>query len=291
MQLPVSRKALLLSVAAAALVITAFAFQSGKKISPADNLNNKDTVPATKKKSRDAFSHRERFSDFDEELRELEKAKWELDANLDKIDWDKINDEIDKSMKEAQKELENTHLELGDVQKEIHDALKNIDFDEIGEETGKAVQQSIKNIDFDDIGRQVQKALHEVKVNLNSPEFDRTLKEAARVDMSEVKKSLEQARVELEKNKLNLQEQLEKARTEIDKASEEFRAYDEMLDRMDEEGLIDRNKDFIIEFDGGELYIDHHKQPAELRDKYRKYFRKDGTEIRRKNGRFDINID
>ena len=84
---------------------------------------------------------------------------------------------------------------------------------------------------------------------------------------------------------------MDKAREHLEKAKEELEGYQEMLEQMESAGLIDKHSDYTIEYDEGELYINHKKQADEVRDRFKKYFSKDGIEIRKKNGRFDINID
>jgi len=64
-----------------------------------------------------------------------------------------------------------------------------------------------------------------------------------------------------------------------------------MLDEMEKDGLINSKEDYDIEYKEGNLYINDQKQPQEVLNKYKEYFKKDNTRIYKKNGGFNISID
>ena len=54
----------------------------------------------------------------------------------------------------------------------------------------------------------------------------------------------------------------------------------DFTDQLQKDGLIDKKKGYSIEWkNGGELYINGKKQPKEISDKYKKYYKKDGWRL------------
>jgi hypothetical protein len=88
---------------------------------------------------------------------------------------------------------------------------------------------------------------------------------------------------------LNMKETMEKARQEVDKAKEEVKGYQEMIYAMEKDGLLNTKEDYSIEFRKAELSINGQKQPTEIFNKYKKYFKKERLTIRKENG--DMQID
>jgi phenylalanyl-tRNA synthetase alpha subunit len=153
------------------------------------------------------------------------------------------------------------------------------------------MQQAEKNIDFKKMQQDIERSILEAKDHLNSDEFKRAIEEASKVDMSQIRKELENAKLEIEKNKVNMKEEMSKAKEDIKKAKEELKAWQQMLDEMEKDGLINTKEDYDIEYKDNELYINHQKQAQEVLNKYKDYFKKDNTRIYKKNGGFNISID
>lgn len=109
--------------------------------------------------------------------------------------------------------------------------------------------------------------------------------------MSQVREELENAKLEIEKNKANMKEEMDKAKEDIKKTKEELKAWQQMLDEMQKDGLINTNADYDIEYKDSGLFINHQKQTKEVLNKYQGYFKKGNTRIYKKNGRFNISID
>jgi len=177
------------------------------------------------------------------------------------------------------------------IKREVAESLKEIDFDKIKEETKLAMQQAEKNIDFKKMQEDIERSVAEAKENLNSEEFKRSIEEASKIDMSQIRRELENAKLEIEKNKVNIKDEMNKAKEEIKNAKEELKAWQQMLDEMEKDGLINTKEDYEIEYKEGNLYINNQKQPQEVQNKYKAYFKKDNTHIYKKNGGFNISID
>ena len=77
---------------------------------------------------------------------------------------------------------------------------------------------------------------------------------------------------------------------EIEKAKIEFKGYQEMVYEMEKDGLLNTKADYTIIYRDEELTINGKKQPAEVTNKFKKYFSKDGVTIRKEKGEMNINI-
>jgi chromosome segregation ATPase len=292
MSLHLTFKHWLMIIAPIAVAATAVAWSGGETYNPQNHYNPQDTVPV--KEHRKAYHRKDKETgekDLDKELKQLDKDMQNLDGRLENMDWGKIDGQIEKAMEKLDKEMEHHELDMEKMQKDIENAMKDIDFKKIEEETNKAVQQARENIDFNKIEKDIQQSLEEVKKQLNSEEFRKSLDAAKHIDMTKIKESLSHARLEMEMNKVDIKEEMHKAKEEIKKAKEELKGYREMLDEMEDAGLIDTNEDYSIEYKNGDLYINNQKQSQDVLSKYRKYFEKDNSRIYKKNGRFNINID
>jgi hypothetical protein len=63
-----------------------------------------------------------------------------------------------------------------------------------------------------------------------------------------------------------------------------------MLDEMEKEELINRKADYDVDYRDGDLFINGQKQPNDILNRYKGYFKKDNTRIYKKDGRFNIDI-
>src|SRR5262249_25422305 len=111
----------------------------------------------------------------------------------------------------------------------------------------EAAKEQMKNIDMDKLKIQMQ----ELQNKFNS---------------DEIKKEIDGA--------------MKGAKESIEKAKKELQDLKDLTDQLQKDGLIDKKKGYSIEWkNGGELYINGKKQPKEISDKYRKYYKKDGWRI------------
>ncbi len=250
--------------------------------------DKQDTTPV--KKNHHAYKEGS-DKDLDKEIEKLDKALEKMDGKLDNIDWKEMEMQIENSMKKLDKEMEHHQVDMEKMEETIRESLKGIDFEKIEKETNRAVQQATENIDFKKIEESIERSVAEVKEHINSDEFRKSLEAAKNVNMAEIKESLERARLEMGKNKVDIKSEMGRAKEEIKKAKEELKGYRQMLDDMEKDGLINTSEDYSVEYKDGSLYINDQKQPQEVLNKYRNYFKKDNTRIYKKNGRFNINID
>jgi phenylalanyl-tRNA synthetase alpha subunit len=96
---------------------------------------------------------------------------------------------------------------------------------------------------------------------------------------SEISNALREADVEvngaenMDDLKMHLDKELSKAKTGIAKAKTALTAMKEFTDNLEKDKLINKKKGYKIELKGSDMYINGTKQPKEVTDKYRKYFK------------------
>jgi chromosome segregation ATPase len=235
--------------------------------------------------------------DLDKELRQLDKAQEHLDKLKDK-DWGKMQRDIEESLKkidldkiqrEATAAMKQADLERIDAQ--IQRSLKAIDFDKIQHE----LDESLSKIDKEQITRELEKARIQVDQALEKANWQQELKnqkfqhEEIEKQMADAKKQLEKAREQMKSQQFDFKKDLDKAKIDIDRAKEELKSYQEMIYAMEKDGLLNTKDDYTIEYKEGDLYINDKKQPQEVTDKYKKYFKKDKVTIKKEDGHININ--
>jgi hypothetical protein len=211
-----------------------------------DNKKSKDIT--TNNAARDTTEPKQRNDDKDEfRMNELEDAMKQLDIQMQKLDL-QMNDMNVKISKQVQEAIANIDIEK--INKDVQENLKNINFDKIKIEVDKSLEQAkqqMKNIDVDKMKIHMQ----ELQNKFNSEEF---------------KKQIDKA--------------MKGAKENIEKAKKDLQGIKDFTDQLQKDGLIDKDKGYSIEWkNGGELYINGKKQPKEISDKYKKYYKKDGWRI------------
>jgi len=253
MSFSLNAKYALLALIPIGIAFTTIAWQHSDNNASDKNQQGQDTIPA--KHHHKDFRNDDLQDDenLDRAMRKLDEALKNVEVNLDQIDWDHIQHQIDVSLEKANEEIK-THIDMDDIQKQVDQALNSIDMKKIQRETDRALQHAANNIDFKKINDEINRALNNMKTELNSDQF--------RIDMRDAEKA--------------------------DNESDDYR---DLLDGMENDGLISENGDFHIAHKDGELYINDQKQPKEVVDKYKKYFKQDNIRISRNNGRFNVDTD
>lgn len=200
-------------------------------------------------------------------------------------EFDKLQLDLDKSLLQVNDELKK--MDFSKIQKDIEASLKSVDMEKIK----KDVELSLKSIDMDKMMAEVSNSLKNINLTYNEVEIEKALAEAkkeidkARIEINninkeEIQKELAQAGKEIEKarkeiDKIDLDKIMSEATESINKAKTELNLTKDMFTEMRKDGLINSKKGFTIEYKNKELFIDSKKQPANVTDKYRRYFKKD----------------
>lgn len=206
-----------------------------------------DTPPPAKKKVRD-----------------LDEAIAELDAmDLDK-EMEKVQEEINRAMKE---------IDAAKISQEVQKAMREVDFSKMQEE----INNAMKEIDMEKIKMEVEQSLAKVDWEKMKAE----LAGMQKVDFSKMQEELAQSLAQLkdiqpriEKELANVKVDMKKVKESMEKAKVELKEYKEFVDALDRDGLIDKNSDYSIRHEDGELFINGKKVSREVYSKYSDYLKK-----------------
>ncbi len=172
--------------------------------------------------------------------------------------------------------LDNLSVQLTDMLKEL-----SVDMPELSTELTKA----LKEIDSEKINIEINKALKEVKDmdwSKIKKDIDEAMEELNKQDFVKIKVDMDNMKEELNKMEVNLNIDFGKMKLDLSKAKESLKKFAEMMKEMKADGLIKKGDPINIQWKKGELYINDQKQPANIRDKYKKYF---------SEGDFKFNLD
>ena len=214
----------------------------------------------------------------------------ENSGSLKMKDFDNLQNVLDKSLVDAVAEIKK--IDFAKIQKDIEASLKSVDMAKIMED----VNRSLKAVDMDKLMADVTSSLNDIDWGEKNEEIEKALKEAKKeiekakleirdIDRGKIEKELDKAKLEIEKSrteidKIDLTKIMSEAREGIDKAKEELKLTKEMFNEMEKDGLINSKEGFTIEYKNKDLYIDGKKQSEKTTDKYRKYFKQDHFKIR-----------
>lgn len=268
-----------------ALVITATAWQGqpGKT-----THTTTDTIPDKNK-----------IKNIDEALEQLEKSKKELERTLQEKNWE-------KEMKGA---LEKSHFDAEKMKLQIDEAVKQIDAKKMQEEITRAMkevdlekmkielQQSLDKVDIGQMKEQLEKAMKQIDAAKIQADINSSI---AKIDMEKIKLELDKVKEidfkgieeSLKKMQPELEKSMQTAKEGIEKAKKELLEYKSFIDGLDNDGLIDKDKDYIIQYKNDELTINGKKQSAEVVKKYSSFLKekKDFT-IKKDKDNFNIDND
>jgi hypothetical protein len=93
---------------------------------------------------------------------------------------------------------------------------------------------------------------------------------------------------DLKKQKFDFRKEMDNAKVDIDKAKTEMKGYQEMIYDMEAAGLLNTKEDYTIEYKDGDLFINNKKQPQNVTDKYKKYFKHKTIAIKKQDGQMKI---
>lgn len=253
--------------------------------------NFTDTIPSKK------MQKEKEKKDFDKELKELEKAEKELRA-FDNDDWDEISDQIEAAIGRIDfgrigLEFEDaTKNELKDLDKQIERSMKDINWNELNDEIEKSMQE-VRDIDFEKLREEIQDSKGELNLLKNGEwqkKFDAIDWKELNADIAGAMKDVKDLdfNFDFDKKGFDLDFHFEATADDLRKAKEELLGFKEMVYEMEEDKLLNTEKDYTIEFKKGELFINQKKQSDQVTAKYKKYFKND-LRIIKENGNININ--
>ena len=245
------------------------------------NISNADTIPQGR--------------DLEKELQQLSNARKQLE-NLSKQDFSAMQQQLQESL--AQLDQHKIQLQVEKAMKEVNieqslraaeDAMKKIDLDGLMAELEAESRLSTK--EREKIRQEIAKAKIEVDKELKNKDW----KELKEVDMKEIEKEMQKARIELEEarkemgeNASNIKKELADASKNLDEAEAEIKGYQEMIYKIESPKLLDTKKDYPIEWNAPDLKITGQVQSKTISGTYKKYFNDDKTVIEKENGKMNI---
>jgi hypothetical protein len=251
----------IMMVAALVLTITSWQTEPGKNIHA-----NSDTIPKNK------------VTNIDEALQQLDKSMQELQRTLQARDWD-------KEMKEA---LDKAHFDSEKMKVQLDEAMKQIDSKKMQDQ----IQRAMKDIDFEKMKTDLQGNLDKMDIKELKEEIQKAVKEIdlqkiqtdinisiSKIDMDKIKVELDKVKEidfkgiedNLKKMKPEIEKSMQDAKESIDKAKKEMMGYKSLIDELNRNGLIDKNKNYTIEYKSGSLSINGKKQSADVVKKYNSF--------------------
>ncbi len=238
--------------------VVSMSFQNNP-FGPIDKLDTlseiQDTIPEKGAKTDNQMS----MKDFNQLMLNMDKEMIKMQKEISKIDFDKMHQQITASLNK---------VDLDKIKLDIDKAMKEIDIDKIEQ----GVKSALKEIDWNKVNNDVKVSLQEAK------------KEIEKINMVEIKKEMEKAKLEIEKSKneikkINVDEIMKNANAGIAKAKEELQLTKNMFTEMEQEGLINQKEGFTIEFKDKALYINGKKQSEATSQKYKSYIKGDSFKI------------
>ncbi|MEO5682407.1 MAG: hypothetical protein ABIQ88_07175 [Chitinophagaceae bacterium] len=286
--------------------LTGIAWQTN----PAGNHNKaqQDTLPK-QKKERVKEDKTVINGDIDKAIEEVNKAKENLEQQLQNKDWEKMHRDMEQSLEKLnaeniQEQMKNAmkQLDMQKIQMEVQASLKKVDWEKMQQDLQKVQAELKTDIDSKKIEAEIQQAMEQAKKAMSEmkaidmEKFNRAFersKEALQRNEGRIKEEIEKAGKNIHENlSKDFKKELQKAREDVDRATEELKNYQNMLTEMEAAGLLNVRQPYSVEYKKGELIINGQKQPDNITNKYKHYFRKENVKITKgKEGDADRTIE
>ncbi len=207
----------------------------------------------------------------DEAMEAADKAMAEADKALQAIDWKEIN----KAMAEADKSMKRS----GKVMKESDRAMA------IADRAMAEADKAMKNIDWEEVNNAYKEGMRIARIET------RKAMQEGRVTAANAHKQVSaEAREEALGKRDEALRKREIAMVSRDKKIKERDNYDDMLSKMEDEGIINRAQGFSIKKKGDELYINDMIQPKSIYNKYNNYLKADNISINGNKNKLTISV-
>lgn len=199
-------------------------------------------------------------------------------------------------------------IDIASITKNVSETLKDIDWEGISEE----VNNAMKDVDWDEINREVEEGLREAGKELKDPKLKEEIRvkirkaqaearrameeghrdmEEARRDMEDARKDMADAREDMAKERAEAAKHRAVVRVMHDRSSSKGGySYENMLKKMDSDGLIDRDRNFTIKKYDDQLYINGEEQSRRVYEKYAPYLKGDNIIIKGRGDNLRIRV-
>lgn len=185
-----------------------------------------------------------------------------VDSAMASINWNEIN------------------AEVKNVQKEVD----NIDWDQINKDIEQATQD-LSNVHVEEIKKEIDEAMKSC-----SPEMKRKIHNEVEASLQRSRQEIAQARIEMRNAKKAQAYAYSYSNGSHHSSYSNSDNYNQMLDKMERDGLISRSEGFKIKVADGSLYINGEHQPENIYNKYSDYFNASHITIKGKANSLDIRV-
>ena len=176
--------------------------------------------------------------------------------------------------------------------KQITDASAQVDKDEMEKEMESARKEIAKArremdaVNWDEIRSAINKGMAEADRALNDPKLKEEIEYEVRQGLAEGKRALAEARKEVHRS-MSVSVNSDDDNAVVSGSGGNF---EEMLDKMEDDGLISRKKGFAIAKSHGKLVINGQQQPESVYNKYKSYLSASKVAISGVKGSLSISI-
>lgn len=283
---------------------------------------NKDMAESLKKMKWENKLSDIQFKKLQDEVKiNFNKADWEkinkqVQESLKKVDWNKLEKQMKESMekmrihREALDSSKNFHYDSDGSFNQNENRSREMEEDQISREDAireaRGAQANVNRI-----AAEQRAEIARVRAEQRSQNDRIRAEQGARNNRIVAEQVARNNRIQTEQiahnNRVRAEQRAEndRIRAEQHKASADIRrvasekrareaearhkALNEMLDGMQKDNLLDREKDFEIEKKGEDLYINGKKQPDEVNKKYEQYLKNKNVTIKKSKDNFHMN--
>ena len=182
------------------------------------------------------------------------------------------------------------NLDMKKMQLDMEKAMHDVDFEKIQKE----IEQSMAKIDFSNMEKEMSKAMKEIDAVKIQKEVQESMQ---KIDFDKMKIEMEHMKdIDMEKMQANLskigpeiEKSLENAKVGVEKAKAEYK---EFVDGLEKDGLINKKEEYSIKHDNGELFINGKKASDATYKKYKTFLdKREKFTIEKSDDDFNIHID
>lgn len=285
------------------------------------NLNNDKNIQEAIKKAQESLKKID-WSKMGKDIEaNMKKVDWskvnkDMQENLKKMNLDKAKFKMDElQFKKLEKEIKINFEKIDKadwekINKQIQESLKKIDWEKLENDIKRSSQDQLFQESTHNLREERDRTLFSKNEGLREAARARTesgrdiagqREQAGRIQRDAINRERNEQRVtasriqaerrvEQDQQRAEMSEKRKVASEKRAKESEaRHKALNEMLDGMQKDNLLDREKDFEIEKKGDELYINGKKQPDEVNKKYEQYLKNKNVSIKKSKDNFHMN--
>lgn len=186
--------------------------------------------------------------------------------------------------------------------------LKEIDWDDLNKDINEVsialtkADKDLKEVDWEAMNTDLDAALKQLDKELRDPKMSKEIKEDIKNEMKNAKKEMKQAKIQMEiahTEMVKANKEMTKQKKGIvkkirsgneDSYSYNTNSFDQMIDKMAADKIIDKSTVYVIRKADNELFINGKKQPEEVYERYKSYLNFKTVDIKGKRGTLNIHI-